>query len=207
MTHRHKDTARLWWFGILRAKGTQGLGKMDEAHLKQGPAEGCGKWVWYEQMGWEEGTRIGHKWGKNTIYWPRRGNGNQSGWEDKLNPRRLSLPLLSAWSTADPAFAHTKRATWSPSSQHLAHDVILNLCMSGDCCGSGIHRNIYFLKLFSSEVYFKCPVLIDKNCLLLKSGKWKIGQDCPPESHVSLPIGAMSLASWNSHSVSRQSGT
>lgn len=136
-----------------------------------------------------------------------RGDGNQSGWDDELNPWRLSLPLLSAWSTADPAFAHTEGATWSASSQHLAHDVILNLCMSGDRCRSGIHRNIYFLKLFSSEVYFKCPVLIDKNCLLLKSGKWEISQDGPPEPHVSLPIGAMSLASWNVHSVSCQSGT
>lgn len=131
MTHRHTDTARLWWFGIPRAKRTQGLGKMGEAQIKQGPVEGCGKWVWYEQMGREKGTRIGHKWGKNTVYWPRRGNGDQGGWEDKLSSQRLSLPLSAAWSTADPAFVHTKGATWSTSSQHLAHDVILNLCMSG----------------------------------------------------------------------------
>lgn len=163
MTHRHTDTARLWWFGILRAKRTQGLEKMGEA---QGPAEGCGKWVWYEQMGQEKGTRTGNKWGKNTVYWPRRGNGDQGGWEDELSSRRLSLPSSAAWSTADPAFVHTKgatwatSATWSASSQHLDLDVILNLFMSEGCCGSWVHRHIYFLKLFSNEVYFKCSVLI-----------------------------------------------
>lgn len=36
----------------------------------------------------------------------------------------------------------------------------------------------------------------NKNCLLLKSGKWMISQDGPPESHVSLPIGEVSPASW-----------
>lgn len=45
----------------------------------------------------------------------------------------------------------------------------------------------------------------NKNCLLFKSGKWKISQDCPPESHMSAYWRNVSYL-IDSHSVPCQSG-